>query len=64
MGYHDFIMALTLYAKDLSFQSLIMAAMLQAEEEETKQKLIKAFPELWQELQDRTKAPGGKLPTD
>lgn len=64
MSYQDFMMALTLYAKDLSFEALIMAAMLQVEEGDRKERLIQTFPDIWNELQARTQAPGGKLPED
>ncbi|RMD99244.1 MAG: hypothetical protein D6814_05940 [Calditrichaeota bacterium] len=64
MSRQDFILALTLYAKDLPFESLIMAAMLQTEDEAIKKKLKKAFPKLWEELEARSQAPGGRLDSD
>jgi len=46
-----------------SFYSLLMAAMRRADTGNAL-RLQLAFPEVWEELQARYNAPGGKLPED
>lgn len=55
MSHNEFILALTLYAKEIPFRVLIMAAILVAEEADEK-KLKKAFPEIWREVDERSRS--------
>lgn len=61
MEQEDFVLALTLFAKELPFESIIMAAMLRAPGARQQQVLIDNFPEIWQALQGRLQnlEPGG-----
>ena len=52
MSHNEFILALTLYAKEIPFRVLIMAAILVADDREEK-KLKKAFPDIWLEVNQR-----------
>mgnify|MGYP005725382437 CR=1 FL=1 len=57
MSRNDFILALTLFAKEIPLRSLIMAAMLVAKEPALTT-LKSTFPEIWKELEMRSR-PGG-----
>ena len=61
MSYYDYKESQEIAVKDYSFYSLIMAAMRQADDNNT-EKLKRAWPWIWEELQKRYNAPRGKLP--
>jgi len=50
-------------ARDLPFYGIVMAAMRQADTENA-ERLRLAFPDTWDELQERYWAPGGFLPEE
>jgi hypothetical protein len=58
MSLHGYRVALELHAHDKPFYALIMAAMLKADTQNTA-KLRHAFPDTWEELQERYNSPGG-----
>ena len=63
MSLFDYRKAVDLYYKDTPFYSLIMAAMLKADDKNTA--LLKgAWPEVWGELDARYNARGGILDED
>lgn len=57
MSYYDYVMSKKV---DAPFYSLIMAAMIRANTN-NQARLRLVFPEVWDELQARYNAPGGKL---
>jgi hypothetical protein len=64
MSYDDYIIGRKLLLlEDLPFYALIQAAMRKADSANA-MKLWRAFPEVWEELNQRYKAPGGRLPGD
>ena len=63
MSYHDYKTGQGIEAQCHSFYALIQAAMRQADNE-NQAKLSAAWPEVWEELQARYKAPGGVLSND
>ena len=63
MSYHEYERARTLVARDEPFYALIMAAMRKADSSNL-WRLKQAWPEVWEELQARYNAPGGKLEGD
>lgn len=60
MSQYDFHVAIQLMKADHPFYSLIMAAMLKADDL-NKAKMQMAWPEVWVELDARYHAPGGQL---
>jgi len=62
MSQHDYEVSKRI-AYDYPFYALIMAAMRQADTDNTA-RLRAAFPDVWAELQARYNAPGGVLPSD
>ena len=60
MSLHGYIESLKLAAEDYPFYALIMAAMRKADSDNTA-KLRSVFPEVWDELQTRYNAPGGRI---
>lgn len=63
MSYHDYIKGIELLLDDPPFYALIQAAMRKADTDNL-EKLKKAFPEIWEELEARYHAPGGMLTED
>ena len=64
MSLYDYKKAIELRNDEsVSFYSLIMAAILKADTNNT-DKLMSTFPKTYQETYDRYWAPGGELPTD
>jgi len=63
MSHYDYEESKEISAKDPPFASLIMAAMRKSDTENTA-KLRGAFPEIFNELQERYWAPGGLLPEE
>lgn len=61
MSYYDYRRSQEIAAQDYPFYALIMAAMRQADTDNTV-KLKMAWPEVWDELDKRYHAPGGILP--
>jgi len=63
MSYFDYKVSQELAAKDYPFYALIMTAMRQSDSNNTV--LLKhAWPDIWDELDKRYHAPGGKLEGD
>ena len=63
MSLYDYEAAKALRNQDVPFYALLMAAMIKAETHNTV--LLKAvFPSVWDEVQQRYYAPGGKLDGD
>ena len=60
MSHHDYIQGREIEMQGRSFYALIQSAMRQADSVNLA-KLVKAFPDVWAELQARYHAPGGKL---
>ena len=63
MSLYDYKLGLKISADDYSFYALIQAAMRQADSDNI-EKLKKAFPGTWRELNERYNAPGGLLPNE
>lgn len=61
MSLYDYKESLRLSGE--SFYSLIMAAMLKADDNNL-QKLYRSFPDVYQELKDRYNLPGGMYPEE
>lgn len=60
MSYFEYEVSMRLNAEDPPFYSLIMAAMRSADTMNA-EKLRKAFPDTWAELQTRYDTVGGKI---
>lgn len=63
MSLHQYEISKRIAASDYPFYSLIMAAMRQADSENLA-KLQAAWPEVWDELEERYNAPGGLTATE
>ena len=63
MSLYDYKVSQKIAAEDYPFYSLIMAAMRQADTDNTI-KLKMMFPKIWHELDMRYHAPGGLLPDE
>lgn len=63
MSLYDYQQSREIATKDYGFNSLIMAAMRNADDFNLA-KLSSAFPETYFELKERYNAPGGKLKDD
>lgn len=63
MSVHEYYEALKLKRADAPFYSLIMAAMLRADDRNI-QKLRYIFPEVYEELKAHYHSPGGEPPED
>lgn len=61
MSHYDYECSIKIASKDYPFYALIMAAMRQADDNNT-EKLRRAWPEVYEELKARYHAPGGILP--
>ena len=61
MSLHDYEAGAELMMNHPPFYALIQAAMRRADTDDL-EKLIRAWPEVWQELQKRYNAPSGLLP--
>lgn len=60
MSFHEYRASLAISAEDYPFYALIMAAMRQADTDNT-ERLREAFPQVYEELAARYHAPGGVL---
>jgi hypothetical protein len=60
MSLHEYKVAIDTHKKNLPFYSLIMTAMIQADDNNLK-KLKTAWPKLYEELEERYHSPGGLL---
>jgi hypothetical protein len=60
MSLHEYLASQEIAAEDYPFYALIMAAMRQADTDNT-EKLRYIFPRVWEELESRYHAPGGRL---
>ena len=60
MSFHEYLVAARLRREDVPFYALIMAAMSKADPD-NEYKLRTCFPRVWDELRERTRAPGGRL---
>jgi hypothetical protein len=63
MSYYDYETGRKLEMTELPFYGIIQAAMRRADNENL-EKLKGCFPEVWDDLQKRYNAPGGKLEND
>ena len=63
MSRYDYEQGKKIAMNEYPFYALIQAAMRQADTDNS-MKLQRAFPEVWKELQERYKAPGGFLDSD
>jgi hypothetical protein len=61
MSFYDYKISQQISYEDPPFYALIMAAMRKADTD-NQIKLAFAFPEVWDELQQRYNAPGGLMP--
>ena len=61
MSYHDYKTGQQIEMQEHPFYALIQAAMRQADSDNLRM-LSSCWPEVWEELQARHKAPGGALP--
>lgn len=61
MSYHEYKVSTYISLKDYPFYAIIMAAMRQADTDNT-EKLQEAWPDVWKELEARYQMPGGFLP--
>ena len=60
MSYYDYKKGIEIAIGDYPFYAIIQAAMRQADTDNL-DKLKEAWPKVWEELQNRYKAPGGIL---
>lgn len=60
MSYHEYRLSQLLEKEELPLATLIMVALKKADDESA-EKLKKAFPDIWKDLRTREKAKGGKL---
>jgi hypothetical protein len=63
MSLHSYVISMALSRVDRPFSSYIMAAMRRADSDNLA-RLQAAFPEIWDELNDRYNMPGGVLPRE
>ena len=63
MSLYDYFRSRDIAAMDVSFYSIVMAAMREADTDNLA-KLKYAWPEIWEELEARYHSPGGRLDTD
>ena len=63
MSLYDYQRSQALDQADETFHGLIMAAMRRADSENYRALRLQ-WPEVWDELQERYHAPGGRLPGD
>jgi len=63
VGLLDYHISKRLHAKDIPFTALVMAAMRKADTSNL-ERLIQAFPELYEELTERYNAPLGVIDRD
>lgn len=63
MSHYDYSASQVIDSRDVPFYGIIMAAMRRADSYNL-EKLIGAWPEVWDELRQRYEAPGGYLPGD
>jgi hypothetical protein len=61
MSYYDYRMSSKIDSSKQTFYSLIMAAMRRADSQNV-ELMKRAWPEVWEELEQRYHAPGGILP--
>jgi hypothetical protein len=61
MSRFDYEASKVIAQNDFPFHALVMAAMRQADTE-NRTRLMAAFPQVWDELEQRYNAPGGLLP--
>lgn len=61
MSHFDYMQSRDISALDPTFAALIMAAMRKADSTNSA-RLRQAFPDIWDELDQRYNAPGGWLP--
>lgn len=61
MSFYDYDVSRKLDRQDTPFDALIMGAMRKADTDNLEM-LRRCWPHLWEELQSRYNAPGGKLP--
>lgn len=61
MSYYDYAMCREIVALTPSFDAIIMAAMRTADTHNL-ERLRASFPRIWDELERRYNAPGGRLP--
>ena len=66
MSYYEYEIGRKVYMMELPFNGIIQAAMRRAadESDENLERLKGCFPEVWDDLQKRYNAPGGKLEND
>jgi hypothetical protein len=60
VSYHEYRASQDIALEDHPFYALIMAAMRQADTDNA-EKLKRAWPQVWGELEARYNAPGGRL---
>ena len=63
MSDYDYFVGRSIAAEDPPFYALIQAAMRRADDNNL-EKLRTEWPEVWEELQARYHAPGGRLPEE
>ena len=63
MSLHDFRVSRELEGSGVPFYALVMAAMRRADSTNL-ERLKRAFPDVWQELERRYNAPDGMLPSE
>lgn len=63
MSHYDYRISRELVLRELPFDALMMAAMARADDQNAGV-LQRAFPDLWAELRERYRAPGGLLIID
>ena len=61
MTENEFVLALTLVAKGIPFNALIAAALLSAENEKDRNRLARAFPDIRDAVEKRTKDSQGGI---
>lgn len=60
MSFYDYEASKEIAAKDYPFAALIMAAMRKADGHNIA-KLLSVYPDIWEELEARYNAPGGRI---
>jgi len=67
MSFHEYAVAARLFREDVPFYALIMAAMSKSTcgrptaDPDNAYKLRTMFPDVWDELHERDRTPGGRL---